>query len=592
MAALTLEELLLAHSEESETDWILEALGLKESGADQVSAGLSLEGFTTLEPCGFLAQLRNKLTRLPIGAPKLRNEREWAWWERRSRQECRLNLARYLFRPEEVVARALSQMDISEGTLDGTIGVPPVLDPRPYEAEILALLANRGQVYWVSERTSSAINSLVEYPLGSIVLTIKPPGSDLEIELKRAGMRGRLLGVLCSRNGELLSIPHRLQGGSMGSTLQWEARKSRDFAVFYSAATGRSATLSRMVGVSAINTIPAQDGTALILDYFTYPDEYGCEFSAMREEMARCVAESAEPTNAPEGFALTVDFMRAMKPSQGIVAGTSSFRLDLILDYLGTARAQNYCDLCEEDPRALAIDVLEQVLGVFDVPEGEHLTTDAYVEAAFAVPANRARAGRAFLRCMIELGHFLGSLWSLGGYSSGESFAERNIGIARRWEAGEWQTGLALMDHDGMIIPGPDTKKFSAANALPGMKGDERYLFGRLIGHGTIRGSIPALRDIYRVSSAMESEGDKAFHNAAVEASRGMQRALLPGGRLRRYVPATYIRDLSEFRECVHQLGCGRNPKRKLERLIEQDAAFFKRHASIFTDLLEPQTSA
>ena len=87
---------------------------------------------------------------------------------------------------------------------------------------------------WVAEATPGEINSLVEYPLGSVVLVIKPPGSDVEIEIKRAGIRGpRPFDVKIWRNGKRVPRSHHLQGGSMVHLLQWESCQSGFFSRVY-----------------------------------------------------------------------------------------------------------------------------------------------------------------------------------------------------------------------------------------------------------------------------------------------------------------------------------------------------------------------
>src|SRR6185312_2878626 len=47
-----------------------------------------------------------------------------------------------------------------------------------FETAILNRLCACRKIYWVSDRCGSELNSLVEYPLASAVLVIKPPGSD------------------------------------------------------------------------------------------------------------------------------------------------------------------------------------------------------------------------------------------------------------------------------------------------------------------------------------------------------------------------------------------------------------------------------
>jgi hypothetical protein len=592
MAALMLEELVseLSGRRAVEVHAVLVLLGVQQESESEVSEWLTAEGFTDRTPAGFFAQLQRKLQRLPLKPRGRRSEREWSWWLRRSTQECRLCLARYLFQPEEVVQRALSQVRISQGTPDTSVPDLPALrdpqtlsayDARPYEAAILASLASRGSIYWVSERTGSAPNSLVEYPVGTVVLIIRPPGSDLEIEIKRAGMRDRLLGVVYEREDVPVPIPHRLQGGSMGSTLQWEAQKSLDLSVFYSAATGRPAPMSRMISLTTVRTIPVGGGEAFLTEYFTDPALFGEGFSQMRSEMGKAVAATNPLSEGLGGLALTVEFMRAMKPKQAILAGTSSFRLDKVRDCLTAAEANPDFDL------------MEQVLGTVVHPSA----------AAFDVPVNRTRADKAFLRSMGVLASFCGALWSIGGYSNGESVVERNVGLLRRWEAGDWVVSAVSMDHDGLILPGPGMRNFRPQAALGGMKADERYLFGRLIGHRTIRGSIPCLRDIYRVSRTIEAEGDRVFLTEFARSCQAMRRAMMPRGRLRRYIPERYIQQLFDFQALAERFFANRKPWKRWEEearlmlcakeyhpervdefvdTIQEEAPFLMRHPALY----------
>ena len=87
------------------------------------------------------------------------------------------------------------------------------------------MLCQGPKIYWVSDATSSRINSLVEYPLTTVVLVIKPPGSELEFELKRAGRKGdNPFTVVFRRPGYRVAPSHRLDGGSMQWLLRYEAR--------------------------------------------------------------------------------------------------------------------------------------------------------------------------------------------------------------------------------------------------------------------------------------------------------------------------------------------------------------------------------
>ncbi len=375
----------------------------------------------------------------------------------------------------------------------------------------------------------------------------------------------------------------------MGSTLQWEARKSQDLSVFYSAATGRPAPMSRMIALTTVRTIPVQGGEAFLTEYFTDPGLFGQGFSQMRSEMGKAVAAVNPSSEGLGGLALTVDFMRAMKPKQAILAGTSSFRLDKVRDCLTAAGANPDFDL------------MEQVLGVVH-PSGRH-TSDGFVAAAFDVPANRTRGDQAFLRSMGLLASFCGALWSIGGYSNGESVVERNVGLLRRWESGDWVVSAVSMDHDGLILPGPEIRNFRPQAALGGMKADERYLFGKLIGHRTIRGSIPCLQDIYRASPPLQSEGERVFRAEFARSCQAMRRAMMPRGRLRRYIPERYIQQLFDFQVLSEQFFANRKARKAWEEgarqmlrakeyhpervdefvgAIQGEAAFLTRHPALY----------
>ena len=135
-----------------------------------------------------------------------------------SRQDCKLVLARYIFPVEEVVARVHRHVRRSTGihvaTTDDDLAVETnrlIAELPDYEAAILRDLRSDAAVYWVANATSSEMNSLVEYPIGTVVLVVKPPGSEYEFELKRVGRRGN--HPLSVRSH--VPASHRLDGGSM-----------------------------------------------------------------------------------------------------------------------------------------------------------------------------------------------------------------------------------------------------------------------------------------------------------------------------------------------------------------------------------------
>ncbi len=116
------------------------------------------------------------------------------------------------------------------------------------------------KIFWVSDETSSAINSLVEYPLTTVVLVIKPPGSHYEFELKRAGRRGNPLSVVFGRNGNRVPASHRLDGGSMQWLLRYEAGNGAKFSSIYRLVHDREAPLPGYISRSTVFAVPARGG--------------------------------------------------------------------------------------------------------------------------------------------------------------------------------------------------------------------------------------------------------------------------------------------------------------------------------------------
>ena len=189
--------------------------------ADDSSSGLTYppgpsvlaEGYTATDPSGFVAQLRDRLARharvfVRLDGPKTTAEvlRDFLLL---ARDESRLTLARYLFSPLEAARHALGEVRTSRG-IPAPFQEPFVGDEAeailsewaPYERALVAELTAGAKILWADEATGRRINALVEYPLGTVVLVVKPPGSHREIEFKRAGRPGdRPLSVVFERDG-------------------------------------------------------------------------------------------------------------------------------------------------------------------------------------------------------------------------------------------------------------------------------------------------------------------------------------------------------------------------------------------------------
>jgi hypothetical protein len=73
---------------------------------------------------------------------------------------------------------------------------------------------------------------------------------------------------------------------------------------------------------------------------------------------------------------------------------------------------------------------------------------------------------------------------ALGGYTNGESFVARNVGLKSFWHDGQWQVEIVFMDHDDMYIVGNKYFYFHPNWSLTGMAEDEIYIFATILKMG------------------------------------------------------------------------------------------------------------
>jgi hypothetical protein len=482
-----------------------------------------------------------------------------------SRRECKLTLGRYLFTPEEVVERIVAALRTSTGVRDRPALEQPHVREEvtrcleglpPYEAAIVTGLCARATVYWVSPSTSSRINSLVEYPHETVVVVIKPPGSDLEIEIKRVGMRSaEPWHAVFERDGDEVPSTHRIQGASMAYYLRWEAASAAGLAHVHRLVHGREAPVSRTVAVSTVYGVPANGSECHVVSYFTTlagPGGREDTRRAMRASIdAFCREMRSQSLPARNDLQLAAQFLGQAAPAQSVLAGTSSFRLDRLAGYLSPDGADRYFALLGEAPgsaeaRAFADDVLEEALGVL-TPRTAFETHAQYVDAAFADPENRARADRNYVAAMRQIGAFWGTLAGMRSYTYGESFVARNVGLKSVWQHGEWTPGLVFLDHDGTYLSGMRSREFHPLSAIPGMRGDHMHVWG----FREVKGSTEWLRILFRIDEAREREAQAELRREMRRTFDAARRAIREDPQVQRCFHSEFVDRFADWDDLV-----------------------------------------
>jgi hypothetical protein len=499
---------------------------------DEVSAKLRLE------PRESTADLIRRVRRLNRAHQAIRKTDfdpvAWAYFFRTARDVSKLTLARYVFSVEEVVEEIRRHLVVTKGAqAKPPYSLAPVTGLPDYETEILARLSQGSPVYWVSEKCGSELNALVEYPLTSAVVVIKPPGSDVEFEIKRAGTRGpRRLDVVAWRNGKETPVSHRLFGGSLGWLGNREASSAERFCRIYGMVHGTEGPCSRTAWKSSLVTVPNGDAEVHLLDYLTDPAQFGEGFDETRRSMQLCVTAFPGDTGvlraAYEGegeAALTLRFIGQALPQQAIIFGSSSFRLDRIALYLSPLGPEHYFGATgrgyrRRDVQWLADSVVEEVLGEMVTPPEPYTEYAKYIDDIFRVPENRSRADAAFLSTLRQLGQCWGTLLGVRGFSDGESFVQRNVGIKSIYKDGAWQVRMIFMDHDDLTMAGSRYRYLWPSREVPGMLRDHVHILGGPLSGDTIPGALEALRNIYRVNAAVDEEGLRGFKESLRAAYR------------------------------------------------------------------------
>jgi hypothetical protein len=574
LAVLMLEHQILKISPRSlnDFDFIITALKLKPETGPTIPLCSSLlkEGYTTTNLRKFISEFRRKLQRLNHVHAKIEGWRttneSFCDFLELSRTDCKLSLGRYTFTADEVAEKILSQLRDTDGArdLDSVEAmliageVSRALERLPdFEASILKRLYSSGRIYWVSEAVGSRINSLVEYPLSTVVITIKPPGSDAEFEIKRAGLRGdKPLDVVFSRNGYAVTPSHRLHGGDMQWLLRHEARAAAKFSKIYRLVHDAEAPLPAYIARSTIYSIPVGNAEVQSLMYFTDRDVFEGQFDRMRQAMAESVkAFRADgyghlPDVPESDLGLTAQFISIVSPSQAIITGTSTFRLDKLALYLSDRGPQRYfnSEYSQDDARRFADALLQEILGYYTPPDIAYETQQQYVAAALSARANRSRADAIYLGHLKEIGIVWGTLVGVRAYTRGESFVARNVGLRSVWEDGEWKVKIIFMDHDAMGIAEPNDVDFSPDDTFFGLQLDETYLWGRV----SILGTVGHLRRLYDVSDEVYQRGLQLARAEAIKAYDKTRRKLSTEPALQSLFHKAFIERIEQWDELVN----------------------------------------
>lgn len=552
-------------------DFILTQLKLKQKDNSELVSSLLKEGYSTTNVLNFVLEFRNRLQRLNRVHQNIKGNRTSVSALRDfielSRQPCKLTLARYLFTPEEIVGEILRELQVTEGLVDIDLYEPEFIKDEisnatgllpDFEARVLKSLCANSKVYWVSDTTSSRLNSLVEYPTTTVVLVIKLPGSDLELEIKRAGRRGEnSLNIVYARNKYMVAPSHRLDGGCMQWLLRYEAHTASRFGLVYRLVHGNEAPIANYISRATIYSIPCGNSEVQMLDYFTDPQFFGPRYRQMRRAMKDSVRAfisegTATLPGLPGELGLTGQFIGQVGPAQAILSGTTSYRLDKLASYLSPDGPEQYFKdglnvaYSSDDARQFADTILEEVLGVYCPPRVSYQSHEQYLKAAFQVNENRTRADRLFLSLFPQIAKFWGTLLAVRGCTRGESFVGRNVGLKSCWEGGEWKVKIIFMDHDAMAFPGHDEPVFYADSSIPTMAIDERYIWGYKEEQFNTS-QISYLQRIYSVGNRLEAEARSLFERSLHAAYGKTRQALLSNQRLRSLFHETFLERLLDW---------------------------------------------
>lgn len=557
---------------EEEFKFLFVKFGIFAPKANRINDRVLREGYTSTDFHLFVVQFLRTLNRLERIHRKIQGQQttprvldEFIYV---SREPCKLSLARYLFTPDEVADRIFEQLNVSSGVTsplaeEGEREAEHYLSKLPdYEKGIFRKLAASAHVYWVSERTPSEINSIVERPIETVACAVKPPGSPMEFEIKRTGLRATfpLTASFAYSTGEPMPPSHRLQGGASTASLRWESHQAAVVSEIYRFVHECEAPVSKLLSLATYKTVPLKDDKIHLLDYFTDPDVFGDGYEHMREQMAQCVSNfdlqyGDELADLPGAVGLTGRFFAHVLPCQGILAQTSSYRLDTLAAYLSPAGPDAYfieglkrASYTRHEAKQFTDSLLDEILGIYIAPNVAYEEHSRYLRAAFAIPANRIRADRFHASTIGDLGMLWGTILAMGAYSFGESFVGRNLGLKSSFNGGEWTVKLFAMDHDNLRIPDEEEESFWPHPAFRASVVDESFLCANPGRPKQIEGSsLWCLEEIYRVDAPTRARSKDYLHRAMEKGYKQTRHGMDHNPSVQRLFSKSYIRHMHDW---------------------------------------------
>src|SRR5262249_8048118 len=364
--------------------------------------------------------------------------------------------------------------------------------------------------------------------------------------------------VVFRRGGVEVFPPHRLDGGSMRWLLRHEERSSSLLATLYRLIHSEAPPMSRIINRTIIHCVPGDDTEFNILDYFSRAQLFGSGFDEMLEEMRKCVvdyvgSDAPTPFDSAGSLGLTVRFINNVVPGQAFLVGTSAFRLCRMATYLSESGPDYYfsqglrVDYTWDDARRFADELLEEILGIYYPPHSTCESYAEYLEAAFAVPQNRRQADQIYLSLLQQIGKFWGTLLGVRGYSWGESFVARNVGLKSYWSNGEWRVKVIFMDHDNLHLVPKETKDFDPDGAFSGICTDSRYIGGHLAESGPGSSELHFLGELYRPGRVIRRRAKPIFLGAIKQAYANTLDHITNEPAVHRYFNKVFIERLRDW---------------------------------------------